>query len=411
MMLSDTQKRQLRHKVGTLFSPSAPVAVESLFAGRTKQLRTLLDAIPLRGRHAIVYGERGVGKTSLARVLTAFMTIDADGDVATPYASCDSTDTFDSVWRKVFADLPVMWEDPEASPPVAQEGTAADTLPTDTHLTPEWVRRYLEHYGQDRTLVVVIDEFDCFPDKSERRLFAETIKLLSDRSVPATVLLVGVSDDVSSLLAEHASIERALVQVQMPRMSRNELQEIIDKALAGVSMKMEPLAADRITFLSQGLPHYTHLLGLETAKQAIDAGTMTISLDHVRLAVHTAIENAQATIRESYHRATRSAHKDHLYGTVLLACAVAQGDEQGYFTAADVRGPMCQITKHAYEIPSFSRHLHDFCEENRGMVLRRIGAKHNYRFRFANPLLQPYVILKGIADGKISEETIKTPPS
>jgi hypothetical protein len=237
-------------------------------------------------------------------------------------------------------------------------------------------------------------------------LFAETIKLLSDRSVPATVILVGVADDVSSLLAEHASVERALVQVQMPRMSREELREIIDKAIGRVSMAIEVAATYQITYLSQGLPHYTHLLGLETARQAIEMGTTTIRLEHVRPAVKAAIENAQASIREAYHKATMSPHKDNLYGKVLLACAIAQGDEQGYFAAADVREPMSKVAKQKYEIPSFSRHLHDFCEDNRGMVLRRIGAKHSFRFRFANPLLQPYVIMKGIADGKIPESLL-----
>jgi Cdc6-like AAA superfamily ATPase len=405
--VTEAEKRKLRNQVSASFSPAAPVAVERLFAGRRKELRTLLDVVPTRGQHAIIYGERGVGKTSLAQVLAAFIEIDADTDVAIPYASCDSTDTFDSVWRKVFADLVVIRESHRDAPAEAQEGTAADNLPTNASLSPEWIRRYLDYYGKDRTLAIIIDEFDCLVDAAQRRLFAETIKLLSDRSVPATVILLGVADDVPSLLAEHLSVERCLVQVPMPRMSRDELQEIIEKGLAPASMKIEPVAADRITFLSQGLPHYTHLLGLETAKQAIEANSLTIRAKHVRTAIHTAIDNAKATIRDSYHKATMSSHKDSLYGTVLLACAIAQGDEQGYFAAADVREPMWRTTRHEYEIPSFSRHLHDFCEENRGMVLRRIGTKHNYRFRFVNPLLQPYVILKGIADGKITEDALQ----
>jgi Cdc6-like AAA superfamily ATPase len=407
-ILSSEQKRKLRTKVGQGFSPAAPISIGSLFAGRTKQLEKLHDALPVRGRHAIVYGERGVGKTSLAYVLKATLELDAEpGEgVMVPYTSCDSTDTFDSVWRKIFNDMKVLREDASTSPPTVQEGTAADTLPTESYLTPDSIRRYLDFYGNGRTLAVIIDEFDCLSDPADRRLFAETIKLLSDRATPATVVLVGVADDVASLLAEHASIERALVQVQMPRMSRKELLEIIHKALAHAGMTIDPPAAERITFLSQGLPHYTHLLGLDTARAAIELGSLTIRLEHVNAAVETAIENAQASIKDSYHKATMCPHKDNLFGTVLLACAIAQGDVQGYFAAADVRKPMWDITKIKYGIPSYSRHLHDFCEENRGMVLRKIGEKHSYRFRFANPLLQPYVILKGLAGGEITEEVL-----
>ena len=48
------------------FSPGAPIKEQQMFAGREAEARTLVDAVLQRGRHAIVYGERGVGKTSLA---------------------------------------------------------------------------------------------------------------------------------------------------------------------------------------------------------------------------------------------------------------------------------------------------------------------------------------------------------
>ncbi len=55
--------------VNEAFSPGAPVQERDLFAGRIEQLRALVDSVQQRGRHAIVFGERGVGKTSLANIL------------------------------------------------------------------------------------------------------------------------------------------------------------------------------------------------------------------------------------------------------------------------------------------------------------------------------------------------------
>src|SRR5688572_21107995 len=124
--MNDTQKRSLRFQLSKAFSPSAPITLENLFAGRTKQLQTLMDAIPIRGRHAIVYGERGVGKTSLARVLRPILGIDEVVEV--PYVSCDSTDCFDSVWRKVFSEVSDVREG-ENGPEYI--GTAADGLPSE----------------------------------------------------------------------------------------------------------------------------------------------------------------------------------------------------------------------------------------------------------------------------------------
>jgi Holliday junction resolvasome RuvABC ATP-dependent DNA helicase subunit len=43
-------------------------------------------------------------------------------------------------------------------------------------------------------------------------------------------------------------------------MSVMELAEIVTRGLASVDMTIEQSALRRITALSQGLPHYTHLL-------------------------------------------------------------------------------------------------------------------------------------------------------
>jgi len=101
-----------------------------------------------------------------------------------------------------------------------------------------------------------------------------------------------------------------------------------------------------------------------------------------------------------------SPQKDNLYVQVLLACALATCDDFGYFAAADVRRPMSLIMKRLYEIPSFSRHLTAFCRPERGAVLQQIGEKYQRRFRFRNPLMQPYVVLKGVADGIVTVDEI-----
>jgi hypothetical protein len=50
-------------------------------------------------------------------------------------------------------------------------------------------------------------------------------------------------------------------------------------------------------------------------------------------------------------------------------------------------------------IPSFARHLNEFTEDKRGPILKKIGTPR--RFRFINPLMQPYVIMQGCQQGKI----------
>jgi DNA polymerase III gamma/tau subunit len=60
----------VRGRGGEVFTPSAPIDNQALFAGRVNQLNRIIGAVSQRGQHAILFGERGVGKTSLANVLS-----------------------------------------------------------------------------------------------------------------------------------------------------------------------------------------------------------------------------------------------------------------------------------------------------------------------------------------------------
>ena len=113
-------------------------------------------------------------------------------------------------------------------------------------------------------------------------------------------------------------------------------------------MAAHPDARDRIA-LSQGLPHYTHLIALAAARDANDAD-LHLVVEHVAAGIRVAVDSAQETITTTHHRAVMSARKDSLYPQVALACALAQSDELGYFTAG---GPPPSGSDYGYEIASF----------------------------------------------------------
>ena len=396
-------ERELR--LGEVFTPAAPIDRLRLFAGRDQQRRAVLDAILQRGRHAVLFGERGVGKTSLASVLREFLETIGQSVIA-PRVNCDDGDDYSAIWRKAFDDLQFI----EQRRTVGFTGdlravvrSANDLLGKRESITPHDVRLLLERLGAQAVLVVIVDEFDRVADRLGRQ-FADTIKMLSDQAVPATLVLVGVGDSVNTLVAEHESIERALAQVRMPRMSLPELHQIIDAGLAEVGMTAEVVARDRIANLSQGLPHYTHLIALSAARHANGAASDVVRAEDVAAGIRDAVANAQETITTTHHRAVMSARADSLYRQVALACALTQTDELGYFTVGAVREPMAVIMGRPYTIPAFAKHLNEFCGAERGAILEKIGKRRNYRYRFRNPLLPPYIVMSGVEQGLISVE-------
>jgi hypothetical protein len=166
-------------------------------------------------------------------------------------------------------------------------------------------------------------------------------------------------------------------------------------------MKANETALTRIALLARGLPYYAHLLGLYSARAAITEKSLTVNGVHVERAIHQALADAQQHIRNSYHKATSSPRPENLFEDVLLACALAPVDDMGTFAAQDVREPLRLITGKYYEIPSFAQHLSDLSSDKRGHVLHRIGTAHRYRYRFADSLLQPHVIMKGVANNRV----------
>jgi hypothetical protein len=58
-------------------------------------------------------------------------------------------------------------------------------------------------------------------------------------------------------------------------------------------------------------------------------------------------------------------------------------------------------------IAAFSRHRAEYCTAQRGPVLERTGVPRRYRFRFRNPLLQPFVIMEGLAQGLIKRADLE----
>src|SRR6266699_2059132 len=99
MPITDREWQDLGVRPGTVFTPTRPINQRDLFAGRLRQIRRVIDVVGQDGQHAIIFGERGVGKTSLANVISQFTV--SEGAIIAPIVNCDATDTFSRLWHKV----------------------------------------------------------------------------------------------------------------------------------------------------------------------------------------------------------------------------------------------------------------------------------------------------------------------
>lgn len=398
--LTDDEVDALWGDLTEAFSPGAPVLERDLFAGRITQLHTLIDSVQQRGRHSIVFGERGVGKTSLVNILKPALH-SPTRPVVFAKVNADPEDTFNTLWKKIFKRMTFDVRTDTG-------GTTRRTLGENIYgeQSPDDVLLELGKIPAQYTPIVVIDEFDRLADERPRTLLADTIKALSDYSSSTTVVVVGVADDVSELIRGHQSLSRAVVQVKMPRMSQDELAQIIQSRYAKCGVACDEEALWKMTFLARGLPFYAQLLGLHSVRAAIADRRRTVCQADTTLGLKNAVNELDQTIKETYLTAIRSPRGDTLYAPILLACALAKGDELGDFQQTAVTEPLNRILPGKnYKPTTFAFHMNEFCEPSRKKVLERVGEARNYRYRFTDPLLQPFIIMKGLAEGLVDDLT------
>jgi hypothetical protein len=137
---------------------------------------------------------------------------------------------------------------------------------------------------------------------------------------------------------------------------------------------------------------------MTSAKTAIDRRTLKISDSAVIGALQPCLEEVDETTQEAYAKATQSPRAVNFLKQTLLACAIAPTDEFGRFTASAIREPLSRILDKQRDIPDFNRHLRAFCSDDRGLILEREGHPHNYHYRFRDPLMPSYVMMKGVRD-------------
>ena len=383
-----------------IFTPRQAIRQFDHFAGRGYQIRKIIGAVFQPGAHAIIYGERGVGKTSLANCIASVVgdaAAEQASTVVLPVVNCAEGDDFTAIWRRVFANVSVSRE-AEAFGFSGERVSRSQSLidGSTSNLSPDDVLQAVSLLSDQTELTVILDEFDRVSDPSTLRQITDVMKGLSDQIGTVTLVMVGVGDSVTALIRGHESVSRHLVEVPMPRMSVEEQEEVIRMRLPLLDLEISKQALSYITTIARGLPYYVHLLGQKAAIEAITKAAGTIDRPEVVCAIESAIDDSEHSIKDAFYQATRSPQSRNKFVETLAACAIAPCDEFGYFAPKDLVEPYSRIVGKTESVSAFNKRLKQFTDDDRAEVLRVSGRPRSQRFRFRDPMLQPFVVLEAI---------------
>jgi Cdc6-like AAA superfamily ATPase len=253
-------------QIENAFQPAKEVDTPERFAGRRDAVKECYFSLMADGAHLAIVGNRGIGKTSLARQLLRI----AHGDNSllerlglafkerhnfyTMYYSCSkSTKTTDDLLqglltdRACFRDWLYFQEQtksvsrsykPSASAGIFSLGAerrmeTSSSLIIENHeldaifanVSLEFTRTHPEIHG----LLIVIDEFDriCNADG-----FGSFLKSISSRVPNLKFCIVGVAQDLEDLIRDHESATRLFAgsTIKLTPMTIRELSEIVRTA-------------------------------------------------------------------------------------------------------------------------------------------------------------------------------------
>jgi Cdc6-like AAA superfamily ATPase len=370
------------------FTPTRPKQQGPQFSGRYKQLQRIISAIEEERAHIVLYGERGSGKTSLSNIVAAKAT--EAGYLVIKFA-CSTELTFDDIFHSYLRQIPATF---------LAEGIGATTRAGidnfDELLRPGEVAvadliNVLSRL-HDKHVILIVDEYDRIASAETKNKLAELIKNMSDASVPATLLIIGVAEDVDDLLGKHPSLQRTLVTIPLPLMAAREIDGIIAAGEEKSGMRFAPAVRSLIVELAQGLPYHAQLLGLFAARSAARRHAKTVELEDLRYAVERAAEEAEGKIKEAYNLAVAS-QGGSSFKDVLFAAARSASDEFGCFTVTDVARA---ATERGWDLSLLSLQfpLKKLTEPARGAVLRRINGLDGLRYQFASQMIRHHVLVR-----------------
>lgn len=303
--LHDRVRLQLRQA----FTPARPIMNPAMLAGRTELLRTMIRAIEDQYLHVVLFGPRGIGKTSILHVLCG---IAQESRYLVRYVSCGERMSFDGLFRSVMADVPLLFHanyDPTGTE--IEEGLSFADLLDDRSVTVERASDILGKIAGTR-LLIVLDEFDRAREADFRRSVAELIKNVSDRGVRVQLIIAGVAQNLTEIIEHVPSLRRNILGLLVPNMTPEEISELINNGQRASGMTFTPKALQVISLAALGLPYLASLVGQHAGFAALDRQSTTIDHSDVDRGIAQVLEHLHLRIAPDVRQRMEQAVRDGL---------------------------------------------------------------------------------------------------
>lgn len=385
---------------------------------RGKLQEVLEDALIEQGAQVVIFGDTGVGKTSLLKYVAE------DQNFGLLTINCNSNDTFDTLLEKCIRGLIDSKEIRYSSerslsgsggisgegksrvfPLITFRGSAKADIgisrgqKTEVEVvdeTPiEAIKTAMVAAGVD---ILSFDNFQNVSKAEDRRLVSEMMEHFSDAASTSgnlKIAVIGIADDIESLIFDSGSFRRRVCEVEVPRMPDNEIRSVLESGFTLLGLQADAAVLDKLVFYSDGFPFFAHLLGLSIGRTVrrrdeYDALNAEVADGDLETAIRSAITSVSQSYEPHYKAAVEASGKTRPRSTILDVLA---NSTQREWSGPQIISAWQEVNGDRTGYEFLYTALGQLSGEKYGQVLRRKGARTNYTYRFSDPYMRPYIRL------------------
>ncbi|EEF80888.1 AAA family ATPase [Methylophaga thiooxydans] len=407
MTISGYTYNEFGEKLNAYVSASQPIQSLEHLLGRSSELERIKKSLFAPGRHVFIYGERGVGKSSLAAT------------AANQYQSADSSyiDVScapDATLISLIINIAYIATDLSHIKTISTSVSSKLNL---RYLTLENNRVEVQSNLNDtvRTLsdaicllkevteihserpIVVIDEFDRIHSAEERNRFADLLKQLGDKKIPIKFIFTGVGTSLKELLGSHHSAIRQLETIELSKLSWDARWEILLSAAKAFNISVEYDICVRIAAISDGYPYYVHLITEKLLWRVFEDENKVseVSKDHFQSALRDAIAGITAELNRPYELAVN--RRSIEYEAIIWATADSDYLQSSLVDMyASYKFIMKQLDESPLIYDQFSQQIRNLKKQRFGEILVSDMQRGYYTYR--EKMLRGYVRLQAEAN-------------
>lgn len=410
-------------QINNAFLPAREITDTERFEGRKEYVSEAYNSLLSDGTNIAIVGNRGIGKSSLARQIINIgqgdnslleklnIFHDTELDYLTIYFACgNSISNTNELLNRLLTTrdclLEWIYDIPSARREIDGINSGMEvgipkviSVKGDTNLSSETtstssiqthnIETIFQNVISDLLkikvakdgILIVVDEFDQIRDTSG---FASYLKSLATNTPGLKFCIVGVAQDIQDLMKEHQSTDRLFAGsvINLPSMNEEELTQIIKTAEQRINnhIVFEESAIRKIIELSNGHPYIVHLIGKQTFKTAFLEPKYSIDESYIESILKDIAEKATDPVLEGrYKKAVASSKQREI---VIKAFA------------SSTKGDGEILTSDAYRISeeqgveNGSQYVGQLVTEDYGAEIIKIRERY---YRFKDSLFQTYV--------------------